>query len=384
MRRGWILAFLLLSGCYSKATAYDGKFTFAYPSMVEHDNFVKPIAPGAKLEVHAFANGTTEKLALVSAKSSRPDVVGVASTKDTSVVLVGKTPGVAEIEVRAKDANGGELVDKMFFHVAKPAKHSLEHACTEEPEAAYVVGDDLWLYHSMKTADGRPVIGFDYAPFTVQPRGALELLEQPQADGVYLFKAKSAKSVVLKSTVDGQALTLELVDRKDLSQARLLSPEKMLVGRGTYLVARVSAGETVLCSQNALTKAKSFTPEICTVTGKLDDDPESEDSNREQLAYIKALAFGVCRFEVTLPELAKGKGVTLKGEVKVGREEYPRGSESDPGPAQRRECRVDERIRSYLDDWSRPLGTVSSAKDIAALAVLGVFLFARRRRIIRG
>ena len=39
-----------VSGCYSKATAYGGKFTFAYESMVEHDNFVKPIAPGAPSE----------------------------------------------------------------------------------------------------------------------------------------------------------------------------------------------------------------------------------------------------------------------------------------------------------------------------------------------
>lgn len=274
-----------VSGCYSKATAYGGKFTFAYPSMVEHDNFVKPIAPGAKLEVHAFANGTQEQLPILSATSSRPDVVDIGVVKQKSVVLVGKTPGVAEIEVRAKTPNGTELVDKMFFHVEKPAKHELGHACTDEPEAAYVVGDEVFIDHAMKTTDGRSVVGGDYAPLAIEPRGALELKEQPQAGGFYLFQAKSAKTVTLKSKIDDAALTLRIVERKDLSDARLLFSERMLVGRGSYIVASVSAGETTLCSQNALTKARSLTPDICKVTAKLDDDPDAGDSNREQLAH---------------------------------------------------------------------------------------------------
>ena len=375
MRRGWVLGCLLLcgasvSGCYAKVAAHDGKFAIAYPSMVEHNNFVKPIAPGAKLEVQVWANGTTEKLEIAGATSSRPDVLAVTAIKDKSLVLTGKTPGVAEIEIRAKAQNGTELVDKMFFHVAKPSAHKLEHSCTEEPEAAYVVGDEVWINHTMTTSDGRNVIGGDYAPLAIEPRSALELVEQPQAGGVYLFKAKSAKTVTVRSKIDNQSITVKVVDRKDLTDARLLSPDRMLVGRGSYAIAWVSAGKTELCSQNALTKAKSLTPDICKVTAKLDDDPDDDsDSNHEQLARVTALAFGVCKYEVTLPELAKGKGVVMKGEVKVGREEYPG------------EGRVDERVRAFLDDWSRPLGTIASAKEALALVALG--LLAMRRRLTR-
>jgi hypothetical protein len=364
-----------VSGCYSKATAYDGKFTFAYPSMVEHDNFVKPIAPGAKLEVFAFANGTHEELQILGAKSSRPDVVDVSVVKQKSIVLLGKAPGVAEIEVRAKGPNDAELVDKMFFHVGKPAKHGLEHWCTEEREAAYVVGEEVVLNHAMVTSDERPVIGFDYAPLAVEPRSALELVDQPQAGGYYLFKAKSAKArVTVKSKIDDQALALKLVERKDLTDATLYAPERMLEGHGSYVVAHVSAGSVALCNQTALTKAKSLTPEICKVTAKLEEDPDAEDSNREQLARVTALAFGVCKFEITLPELAKGQGVVLKGEVKVGREQYPG------------EGRVDERVRAVLHEWSRPLGTIASVKDITALVMLGVLFstrLSRRRRLTR-
>jgi hypothetical protein len=370
MRRAWVFALLALSGCYSKATAYDGKFTLAYPSMVEHDNFVKPIAPGAKLEVNVFANGTTTQLEVLGAKSSRPDVVDIATTKTKSVVLVGKAAGVAEIEIRAKNEDGTELVDKMFFHVAKPAKHALGHWCTEDPDAAYVVGEEVLIHHGMKTADGRSVIGFDYAPFTVEPRGALELREQPQAGGYYELRAKSAKAkVTIRSKVDDQTLTMRLVDRKDLTDAVLYAPERMLVGQSSYVVASVTLGDTPVCNQNALTKAKSLTPEICKVTAKLDEDPDEGDSNRDQLARINALAFGVCKYEVVLPDLAKGKGVVLKGEVKVGREEYP----GERGTA--------DRVRAYLDEWSRPLGTIASAKE--ALALVGLVLLALRRKISR-
>ena len=65
----------------------------------------------------------------------------------------------------------------------------------------------------------------------------------------------------------------------------------------------VAFGETPLCSQDALTKAKSLTPEICEVTARLDEDPDSPDSNRMQFAKISAKAFGTCRYEVSLPEL---------------------------------------------------------------------------------
>jgi hypothetical protein len=370
MRRGWVLALLFLCGCFSKITAHDGKFTVAYPSMVEHENFTKPIAPGAKLEVVVWANGTTEKLEIISAKSSQPDVLAIAKTKEKSIVLAGKTPGIAEIEIKAKAENGTELVDKMFFHVAKPVKHTLQHSCTEEPEAAYVVGDDVWIDHTMTTSDGRNVVGGDYLPLDISPRSALELVEQPQAGGLYWFKAKSAKTVTVRSKIDDQSITVKLLDRKDLTDARLIGSDRMLVGRSSYAVAWVSAGKIDLCSQDALTTAKSLTPDICKVTAKLDDDPDSGDSNRQQLARVQSLAFGICKYEITLPELAKGRGVTLRGEMKIGREEYP----GEGGAA--------ERVRSYLDEWSRPLGAIASAKE--ALALIGLALLGLRRKITRG
>lgn len=353
---------LALGGCYSKATAYDGKFTFAYASMVEHENFVKPIAPGAKLEVHAFANASQEKMTIVGARSSKPGVVTVHAVEEHGVVLLGREPGVAEIEITARDPSGRELVDRMFFHVAKPVTHHLEHACSEERRAVYVRGEDIVIHHALATSDRRPVIGFEYAPLRSDPAGALELVQQPQAGGHYVFRAASARpSVALRSTIDGGELTLRIVERGDLEQAALHHADRMLIGESAYVVADVRHGDGPVCNQTALTKARSLTPDICKVTAKLEDDPDGGETNREQLARIEALAFGVCTFEVTLPELAKGRGVVLKGTVKVGREEYP-GDRT-----------VGARIREGLS-------SIPAAKDAAGLAVLAAYVLHRRRR----
>jgi hypothetical protein len=356
-----------LSGCYSKATAYEGKFTFAYASGLDVDNFVKPIAPGAKLEVVAFANGTENELVITKATSSRRSVLEVDSIGDRRVVLKGLAPGVAEIELTARDGAGNVLTDKMFFHVAKPTIHALEHACTDGPEAAYVRGEDIDIFHGLATSDHRPVIGHSYAPLRVEPAGALELVAQPQGSPLYRFKAPAANArVSLRSTIDDGVLSLRVVDRSELRDATLHHGERLFEGGSEYVVARVSLGETPLCSQSALTKARSLTPTICSVSAKLDDEPDAGDSNREQLALVTGLKFGVCELEVTLPELAGGRGVVLTGKMKVGRVEFPGEGASAP----RRVLGQDRATWVRAATWS--LG-------FRVAALLGLFAWLRRR-----
>lgn len=314
-----------VSGCYSKATGYDGKFTFAYAAGLDFENFVKPVAPGAKLDVEVFANGTDDNLVITSAKSSRPGILAVHSIDKRRVVLLGVAPGTADIEITATGSKGDTLTDKMYLHVAKPVVHRLQHACTDEADAAYVLGDDVNVFHSLATADGRPVVGYDYVPLRITPEKALTLVAQPQGANVYMYRARAAgESISIRSTVDDTALTARVVKRGDLKEATLQcsSDCKTVEGGSRYIVARVSLGTTPLCSQTALTKARSLTPEICSVTAKLEDDDGTE-SNHEQLAVLKGLKFGVCKYEVTLPELDGGKGVRLTGESKVGRLEFP-------------------------------------------------------------
>jgi hypothetical protein len=358
-------------GCYSKATGYEGKFTFAYASGVEIENFVKPIAPGAKLDVVAFANGTENELVITSAKSSRPGIVAVEVVRDRSLVLKGIEPGTADLEITARDGAGKVLVDKMFLHVAKPTVHPLEHACTEESDAVYVSGERVDIFHGLATSDGRPVIGYAYAPVRVEPEGALELIGQPQASSAYVFRARKAtSSVKIRSKIDDHALSLRIVDRAALKDATLRCSDecRIVEGRERYVSARVRMGEAPVCSQNALTRARSLTPEICTVTAKLDGD-EAADENREQLAIVKGLKFGVCKYELTLPELDGGRGVRLTGEAKIGNESFPGDSGADAA-AEVRQLRRSLVVPSAAGAWWL-------APKLLALACVGL---SRRRR----
>lgn len=313
------------SGCYSKATGYGGHFTFAYAAGLDFENFGKPIAPGAKLDVVAFANGTEDELIITSAKSSAPGVLTVESASGSKVVLKGGTPGVADVEITARDKAGNTLVDKMFLHVEKPTVHRIQHACTENSAAVYVQGERVDIYHGLATSDGRPVIGYGYLPVRVAPASALELVGQSQGVNVYSYRALTKTSnVTVKSTIDASELSLRVVARGDLKEASLHCGGecRLIEGSSRYVVAHVALGTTAVCNQTALTKARSLTPDICKVTAKLEDDDGTE-TNHEQLAVVQGLKFGVCKYEVTLPELDGGRGVTLAGEAKVGSLKFP-------------------------------------------------------------
>ena len=379
---------LLVSGCYSTATGYQGKLTFGYESNPEDfGNFVKPIAPGAKLDVVAFANGSEKTLVITKAVSSKPSVVKVSQKDDHTITLLGGEPGVADIELSARDASGVVQTDRMFFHVGKPQRHLIRHGCTKEKEAIYVGGDTAWVSHDMKTSDNRPVIGYDYAPMTMEPPGGVELIDQPQDFPGYIYKLpnKSAK-VTLTSSVDKTSLTFTIVDRGELSQAELLGGGRAFEGTTTYVGARVKSGQTPVCSQDSLTKAKSLTPDLCDVSANLEDDDEDggggKDENRQQVAVVTAKKFGICKYELTLPELAGGKGVSLKGEVEIGRYEFPRDKKNDvlapmPPVAHRGHHGCGHR-------WSRPLLGGTLAWLFSGLFVLpnliGIALLTLRRR----
>ena len=368
-----------LSGCYSKSTGYGGKFTFAYAAGFQFQNFVKPIAPGAKLDVVAFANGEEEEtLTITAATSSKPGVLAVDSVAGKKLVVKGVTPGVAEIEITARDAAGKTLVDKMFFHVEKPTVHALQHACSDGPEAIYVEGSGVNIFHGLATSDARPVIGYAYMPIRVEPATALSLIAQPQGADVYMFRAQEkTERVTIRSTIDSSALSLRVVTRGELKEASLdcTGDCRTFEGYSLYVGADVRFGTTPVCNQNALTKARSLTPEICSVSAKLEDG-DGSDTNREQLAVVKGLKFGICKYEMTLPELDGGKGIRLNGEAQIGRMQFPREREREGG----QQSAERPGLRHLLEHTALPWFLVGLGWLAPNVIVLGCMAWVRRRR----
>lgn len=366
---------VLISGCYSKATAYDARFTFAYAAGADFENFQKPIAPGAKLDVVVFANGTEDKLVITSARSSKPGVLAVEAVAERTLTLKGVAPGVADIEVTARDSGGKTIVDRVYLHVEQPTAHGISHSCTDQTEAIYVENADLWVYHALATSDGRPVIGYGYVPLRIEPASGLHLVAHPQGSSAYLYRAPQASpKITLRSTVDDSALSVRIVKQGDLNAATITCGDECstVEGRSRYVFAHVSAGETPVCSQGALTKARSLTPAICSVSAKLDD--HGTEANHEQLAVVTGIKFGICKFEITLPELDGGKGLRLTGEAKVGRLQFPgdgAGLPEAPVPAADHRALVQKAFSAW---WLVGLGWLAPN-----LFIVACLLWKRRR-----
>jgi hypothetical protein len=237
---------------------------------------VKPIAPGAKLDVVAFANGTEDKLVITRATSSQPGVLAIDKVNERSLVLKAGVPGV----------------------------------------------------------------GYPYAPVRVEPDGALDLVPPAQGASVYTFRTPTKRErVTIRSTVDDTSVSVPVIERGELKDAALLDcgggPCSALEGDSFYAAARVRFGDTPVCSQSALTMARSLTPEICSVTTKLDDDDDDDgETNRQQLAIVNALKFGICKYEMTCRSStaaaafatpARRRSVASSSRAKLGRSTHSTG-----------------------------------------------------------
>ncbi|MEA2746530.1 MAG: hypothetical protein QOI41_673, partial [Myxococcales bacterium] len=108
------------------------------------------------------------------------------------------------------------------------------------------------------------------------------------------------------------------------------------------------------------------------------DDDDGTDSNREQLALVSAVKFGVCKYEITLPELDGGRGIRLTGEMKVGRVQFPsEGGSAGQSNAREQLLPHEQVLRRTAVGWLL-FGLGWTAPNLVVLACIGWAL--RRRR----
>lgn len=317
-----IAALLALPACYSRLTGNAGEFTFGYLTDVELENFNKPLAPGSKLDLVAFENGSEDTtLEVVSARSSKPDVLTVTTTSDERATVEAVSEGEARIEMTARRADGTEVDDAVYMNVAEPTDIELGHSCTDADMAAYIASDKLAVPFQLSTDDGRTVIGEDYLPVEPEPKGSLKYIGKPRGQSwLYFLGGPPADRMRLRSTVDDTSLWMRLVRRSDVDQLRPTPPSERaqtVVGEQTSVAVLPLADHDPVCQSNAMTRAKSLTPDICEVSADLDGD--GSNWNRQQLAIVEGRAFGTCRARITLPETDGGDGLSHTFEVPVGK-----------------------------------------------------------------
>lgn len=73
----WLLLLLLVPGCFSRITGDAGLLDLRYEADDAVENFNKPIAVGARLDLEVLLPGEEETASLESVSSSAPDVLSV-------------------------------------------------------------------------------------------------------------------------------------------------------------------------------------------------------------------------------------------------------------------------------------------------------------------
>jgi hypothetical protein len=324
-----------LCGCFSRLTGSAGEFTFGYRTDVQIENFNKPLAPGSQLNLVAFEDAVGPgQLQIVSARSSDPSVLAVVDTTAQHATIEAMEPGHARITMVAKTRDGTTVEDSVDMNAAEPVALDLRHGCADTPRAAYVADDTITIPFEMTDAHGRAVIGEGYQPVFVEPAGALEFVTKPMGRSVLVFETGSPIGEAwVRSRVDDAALALRLVQRSDIDKLEAGPLTKVTrTVRGGKVTVRVVpfAGDDPVCQSGALTKARSLTPHICFVTADLDESGSNQ--NRLQSAVVVGRGFGICEYEMSLPEANGGDGLRATFELPVG--EFPsrdrRGAAEEP------------------------------------------------------
>lgn len=329
---------LLACGCFSRLTGNEGRFVFGYPATADILNFNQPIAPGARLDLHAFELGSGDEMTVIDARSSAPDVLKIVRTEgDRRVVLQGVTNGSARIEMVARDAQGHEFTDTVDMHVARPDRLVFRHGCTDHLFATYPANSsDVVIPFSMERENGQAVIGYGFHPIRVKPSTSLRLDEESRDQGALHFRSRKPRHrVSIRSRIDDAYLGLALVDPAEVDDVVPKGEGGVgatVVGAETVVSLQPTVSGVVFCQSPLMMSARSTTPDVCSATARLGDE-DSPAENSLGIVRVEGLAYGVCEFEVVYRDANDGEGLRKTFRMPVGK--FPsidEGSASEDWP----------------------------------------------------
>ncbi|MBH25909.1 MAG: hypothetical protein CMH57_15995 [Myxococcales bacterium] len=330
-------ALLAWTGCNSQLTGNEGNLTFQYAADDDVNNFNKPVAVGAKLDVKVLEVGNNRSATLTAASTSDPNVLDVASFAGDTMVLEGKGAGNTLVEVAATTSGGTAVTDSVNMSAAVPDVLKLRHTCTEGDRALYLVGQELaFIGFDMERSNGQPVIGYGYYPVSAEPAEGATVITEGHKDQIFirLSLSDTKGDVTLKSDIDTATLSMGLVQEGDIDGIDINenSPAfQILVGNVNYPHFWPTVGGTRIC-QGALGSsltAETSTPDICDVRAVGDDQPESGYVGESQFVRIEGKAFGTCEFTVTFAGANGGQGLTESFTASIG--DFPDDNDGQSG-----------------------------------------------------
>ncbi len=143
----------------AKQTGEEGNLQFYYEPADFETQFSRPLATGSELALYVLDLDNNMVQRIDSVNSSNTKVISVEpnSRAQNAIQLVGELEGTSKITVQAKTAKG-QKQDHFQFEVLNTRQISLQHACTDSANAAYLVGVPAQLEFE-RANKGRVLIG---------------------------------------------------------------------------------------------------------------------------------------------------------------------------------------------------------------------------------
>ncbi|MCO4761338.1 MAG: hypothetical protein KC502_07530 [Myxococcales bacterium] len=300
---------LLATGCISKVTGNEGNLTFQYPADDQLLDFNKAIAVGAKLDLVVREVGSSKLVELTGATSSDDKALTVESFQGNKLILKGTGNGTATIEVTAKQADGTTVTDSVNMRARTAEVLKMRHYCTSDTIGHYLASQDVLIPFDLELKDGQPVIGYGFAPVSLEPADGVTFDQTTKAQvHFHVRTSDKPQTVTLSSTIDSTKLKMQIHTQADIDGAMMDSTsDQALVGLTRFALVRPTIGKIPVCQANAEFTAESTTEDVCTIKA-LTAKRAGVDAGWGWIE-IKGKKPGKCNFNVSHPKGKDGKGV---------------------------------------------------------------------------
>lgn len=325
----------LIFGCDARQTGERAQIVFAYTSFDDTTNFNKPLAVGAALDLRALELATDEEVLIERAKGD--DAIKVAEHVRNLIVLQAQKPGTTRLHVKGHTQDGAQLEDFVTLRAATVKSIALNHLCTEEAHAVYQAGlRDIEIPMTKFAENNEYLIGYGLYPIRIEPAASAQLdLRSDDAHAMHLDLSSKAGSFKLSSTLNKAHLSFELITPSQIDGIQIDefdAQARTVINQTAWLSFVPTYKGKPLCASKTPIEATSSTPDICEVSTILDRHQRDDGTtiqNTEGVIKITGKAFGVCRYEVTLPGT---RAQAYKGSLEVG--QFPSDLKKQAQPAQ--------------------------------------------------
>ena len=310
MRRLIALCALTAVGCQSTLTGNEGNFRFSYWAVDWVNDFNKPVAVGAMLDLEVRGVGSNTAVDLTAATFDDPLVLEVSSFASKDITILGTGSGLALLEVEGT-LDGETLTDSVNMQSKVPEVLELAHTCDGlADEAAYLVDHDIIVGFEMEMSNSQPVIGYGYYPVELTATSATVDHDSVSQIWISVNTGDVAESVVMSSTIDDTTLSLELATEGQIDGVQEPTAwviEDIDVGDTNGFYTRPLIGDLVVCQSDVNMTVESDTPDICAIH---EHDPDGNGEYETGWFAVEGVAEGTCEYTVTYPDGAEGAGVS--------------------------------------------------------------------------